>query len=195
MTEPSLTLFTAHPSGGQSTLIQYNQHMMSERLVAVGYADAARRLSSSYRGEPWDDVMLLPFLFVWRQAIELQLKINIRDLATLRRKAGETDERLKATAVDERLRNPRKVGHNLTKLIAEHNEHIDALDLDALPSNVQTSLELLAALDEGGTGFRYGGVLKAPSADLDFRSMNDALDAAFRILEVVIDAATYGEGV
>lgn len=67
--------------------------------------------------------------------------------------------------------------------------------MDALPSNVQTSLELLAALDEGGTGFRYGGVLKAPSADLDFRSMNDALDAAFRILEVVIDAATYGEGV
>lgn len=110
MTEPSLTLFTAHPSGGQSTLIQYNQHMMSERLVAVGYADAARRLSSSYRGEPWDDVMLLPFLFVWRQAIELQLKINIRDLATLRRKAGETDERLKATAVDERLRNRAKSG-------------------------------------------------------------------------------------
>src|SRR5690349_9676010 len=98
MTESNQSLFTAHPSGGQSALIQYNQHMMSEHIVAIGYADAARRLSSSYRGEPWDDVMLLPFLFVWRQAIELQLKINIRGLATLRRRAGEADEWLKATA-------------------------------------------------------------------------------------------------
>jgi hypothetical protein len=93
------------------------------------------------------------------------------------------------------LRNPRKVGHNLTKLIAEHSEHIDALGLEPLASDVQTSLKLLAALDDGGTGFRYAGALKAPSADRDFRSINEALDATFRLLEVVIDAATYGEGV
>ena len=41
MTESNDTLFTAHPSGGQSTLIQYNQHFMSEHLVAVGYVDDA----------------------------------------------------------------------------------------------------------------------------------------------------------
>lgn len=195
MSTPDETLFTAHPAENLAGLIQYNEHYMSERLVAIGYADAARRLEASYQSEPWDDVMLLPFLFLWRQAIEIQLKSNIRDLATLRRREGHNDPRLRSDAVDERLRNPRKVGHNLTKLIAEHHEHITGLELEEIPEDVIRTLQLLAALDNGGTGFRYAGVLDARSADLDFRSLATSLDAAFRLLEVVIDAATHGEGV
>lgn len=195
MDTPDETLFTAHAASDFANLIQYNEHSMSERLVAIGYADAGHRLEASYQAEPWDDVMLLPFLFLWRQAIELQLKANIRDLATLRRRQGETEERLRSKIVDKRLLDPREVGHNLTKLVAEHNEHILALGLQEIPFDAIRTLELLAALDNAGTGFRYAGVLKARSADLNFRSLAKSLDEAFRLLQAVIDAATYGEGV
>jgi len=88
MNQSKSTLFSEHSATKQSHLIQYNEHTMSPALVAVGYADAARRLRASYRAQPWDDVMLLPFMFVWRQAIELALKTNITDLAALRRQGG-----------------------------------------------------------------------------------------------------------
>lgn len=195
MTEPDETLFTAHPATDRSGFIQYNEYLMSERLVAAGYADAARRLRASFRNQPWDDVMLLPFLFLWRQAIELELKANIRDLATLRRRDGEADADLTREAVNARLKNPRKVGHNLTQLVKELNVHIDMLHLEELPEPTTRVLQLLAAMDDGGTGFRYAGVLQVPSADLDFHGLATALDDVYRLLEVIVDAATYGEGV
>lgn len=77
----------------------------------------------------------------------------------------------------------------------ELNEHIDALNLEELPESTTRVLQLLAAMDDGGTGFRYAGVLKVPSADLDFRALASALDDAYQLLEVIVDAATYGEGV
>lgn len=64
MTDPKKALFTEHPSTGLKNLIQYNQSQMNSDLVRIGYADAARRLRESYRAQPWDDVMLLPFMFV-----------------------------------------------------------------------------------------------------------------------------------
>ena len=189
------TLFTEHPATARSGLIQYNEYLMNERLVAVGYADAARRLRASFTNQPWDDVMLLPFLFLWRQAIELELKVNIRDLATLRRRDGDRDPDLTRNAVDARLKNPKKVGHKVTKLVDELQEHIDALSLEELPESTPRVLGLLAAMDDGGTGFRYAGVLKVPSADLDFQGLASALDETYRLLEVIVDAATHGEGV
>lgn len=193
MVEPLTSLFTQHPATDQQTMIQYNGFMLDSRLVMIGYADAARRLRESYKAEPWDDVILLPFLFMWRQAIELALKDNIRDLAEMRRQRGELEPALERKTVSKRLQF--KIGHNLTKLIEEHQAHIAALGLEEIPEPVLETLGLLAALDNGGTGFRYAGVLRAPSADINFETIAVALDAAFRLLEVVIDAATYGQGV
>lgn len=189
------TLFSTHAAAGLSNLIQYNRSSLNEHLVSVGYADAARRLRASYKAEPWDDVMLLPFMFLWRQAIEIELKRNIRGLATLRRRNGDKNPRLDLKAMDDRLRNPRKVGHNLRKLVRELSEHIAALALQEIPGEVSETLELLAALDNGGTAFRYAGALEAPSADIDFQAIAESLDATFRLLEVIIDAATHGEGI
>jgi len=193
MTNSHNSLFTQHRATDQRTLIQYNEHLMNSHLVMTGYADAARRLRNSYKAEPWDDVILLPFLFVWRQAIELALKVNIRDLAEMRRQNGEVDPALQRSAVKRRLRF--KVGHDLTALIEEQQSHISALGLEETPKPVLETLRLLAALDNGGTGFRYAGVLCAPSADINFETIAIALDNAFRLLEVVIDAATHGQGV
>lgn len=193
MAEPQKSLFTQHPATDLHNLIQYNEYLMSSRLVMTGYADAARRLRESYKAEPWDDVILLPFLFVWRQAIELALKVNIRDLAEMRRQNGETDADLVATVVRRRLQS--KIGHDLTALIEEQQTHIAALGLEVIPGPVLETLRLLAALDNGGTGFRYAGVLRAPSADINFETIATALDDAYQLLEVVIDAATHGQGV
>ncbi|WP_079728732.1 hypothetical protein [Okibacterium fritillariae] len=187
------SLFAAHPAKGQGTLIQYNAHLMGPGLVMTGYADAARRLQNSYDGQPWDDVMLLPFMFVWRQAIELALKKNIKNLAEMRRQNDATDPELAREVVADRLR--LKIGHDLKKLISEQQIHNTALGLQEIPEDVLETLELLAAMDRSGTGFRYAGVLKQESIDIDFSSIGAALDKAFRLLEVVIDAATYGEGV
>jgi len=193
MTTPATSLFSAHPSTSQSSLIQFNEFMMNSALIAVGYADAARRLRHSYKAEPWDDVMLLPFMFVWRQAIELALKNNIRDLAELRRQGGDADPLLEKKTVRKRLQF--KIGHDLEKLIEEQRTHVAALGLQNIPDDVDQTLGLLAALDNGGTGFRYAGTLAVPSADIDFQTIASALDDAFRLLEVVIDAATDGGGV
>jgi len=193
MTTPATSLFSAHPSTSQSSLIQFNKYMMNSALIAVGYADAARRLRDSYRAQPWDDVMLLPFMFVWRQAIELALKNNIRDLAELRRQDGDADPVLERETVKKRLQF--KIGHDLEKLIEEQRTHVATLELPSIPEDVVQTLGLLAALDNSGTGFRYAGVLVAPSADIDFQAIAAALDDAFRLLQVVVDAATNGEGV
>lgn len=193
MTEPEASLFSAHPATNQSNLIQYNEYMMDSKLVMIGYADAARRLRGSYQAEPWDDVILLPFMFVWRQAIELALKDNIGDLAELRRQDGDADPFLRRETVEKRLRSA--FGHNLEKLIEEHQTHVAALGLQEIPAAVLQTLHLLSALDNGGTGFRYAGVLSAPSADINLETISTALDETFNLLRVVIDAATYGEGV
>lgn len=193
MTVSKQTLLTEHPATVGSGLIQYNEYLMNERLVSVGYADAARRLRDSFANQPWDDVMLLPFLFLWRQAIELELKVNIRDLAMLRRRDGDGGADLTREAVDARLRG--KIGHNLTKLINELSTQIEALNLEELPASTARVLQFLAAMDNGGTGFRYAGVLQVPSADLDFDGIATALDDTYRLLEVIVDAATHGEGV
>jgi hypothetical protein len=193
MTESQKSLFTQHPATDMQTLIQYNEYTMNSRLVMTGYADAARRLRESYKGEPWDDVILLPFLFVWRQAIELALKVNIRDLAEIRRQNGETDPDLQRKVVKQRLQF--KIGHNLAALIEEQDAHIAALGLEEIPEPVLETLRLLAALDNGGTGFRYAGILRAPSANINFETTSTALDEVYQLLEVVTDAATYGQGV
>lgn len=193
MTQHPKSLFTEHPAADQSTLIQYNEYTMDARLLMTGYADAARRLKASYTAEPWDDVILLPFMFVWRQAIELVLKENIRGLAEMRRQSEGSNSFLARDAVAKRLRS--KIGHDLIELIKEQDTHIAALGLQTIPQPVLETLSLLAALDNGGTGFRYAGVLHASSANIDFETIATALEEAFSLLEVVIDAATNGEGV
>lgn len=52
--------------------------------VEFGYAEAARRLAASFRGQPIDDAILMPFMYLWRHAVELSLKQQIKYAATLR---------------------------------------------------------------------------------------------------------------
>lgn len=168
---------------------------MDERAVAASYEEAATRLADSFTGKPVDDLILMPLLFLWRQSIELTLKATIRDLSSLRRGQGENADELQPHKVDARLRNPKKVGHNLTKLTEELVTHLEALDAEVVPVDVLETLSFLAESDERGTGFRYAGELASGPANVDLRNLNRTLRRAALMLTVTIDAVTNGEGV
>ena len=194
MGEPSQRnpgLFEKHPATGQHNLIQYHP-WMEEYLLAAGYAEAAKRLAASYRAQPWDDVILLPFLFVWRQAIELVLKDAIRRLARWRREGGDQDPELAAKVVNEKLRGD--IGHKISGLRIEVRRHLDALGAEQLPERTEAALQLLEGVDNRGTSFRYAGLLKSGTADLNIETLNAQLHDTFEICSVIVDAATNGEG-
>jgi len=186
--------FQHHQATGLGNLIVYDADM-NERDLAAGYEDVARRLAQTYQGKAWDDLMLMPLLFLWRQAIELSLKATIRDLCALRRNLGHVHPELAAPAVDERLRNPKKVGHDLHKLTTELSEHLQAIGAEPEPFDVLDTLSQLAELDNRGTGFRYIGVLKSQSAQLNIEALTASLAHANLMLTVTIDAVTNGQGV
>lgn len=190
---PSAELFAVNEATSLSHLIVFDPDM-SETMLAVGYDDAAQRLAASYKGEPWDDVILLPLLFLWRQAIELSMKAAIRDLCRLRRINGDSDDKLIAVNVNKRLRSS-KVGHRLGALMEELKEHLSAVGGPTMPLEVQETIEQLKELDESGTGFRYANSLKVKEARINVATLTETLRHAWLTVHVTIDAVTNGEGV
>ncbi len=190
---PSAELFTTNEATSLSHLIVFDPDM-SETMLAVGYDDAAQRLAMSYKGEPWDDVILLPLLFLWRQAIELSMKATIRDLCRLRRTNGDSDDKLIPANVDKRLRSY-QVGHRLGALLQELEEHLAAVGGPPVPLEVLETIEQLAKLDESGTGFRYANSLKVKEARVNIATLAETLRRAWLLVHVTIDAVTNGEGV
>lgn len=187
-------LFDSHPATSLAELIVFDPDM-DERTMAASYEEAATRLANGFASKPVDDLILMPLLFLWRQTIELTLKATIRDLCALRRKQGDTLPALLPPSVDERLRNPGKVGHNLKKLTEELATHLEAVGAPATPEEVLETLELLAEIDNKGTGFRYSGLLSAPRADINLLTLNERLRYASLMLTVTVDAVTNGQGV
>lgn len=190
---PSAELFMTNEVTSLSHLIVFDPDM-SETMLAVGYDDAAQRLAMSYKGEPWDDVILLPLLFLWRQAIELSMKATIRDLCQLRRANGHSDEKLSPAIVDKRLRSYR-VGHRLGVLLQELEEHLAAVGGPSMPLEVSETIKQLAKLDESGTGFRYANSLNVKEARVNIATLAETLRHAWLLVHVTIDAVTNGEGV
>lgn len=195
MTEhPSFRLFDNHPASSLAELIVFDPDM-DERTMALSYEEAATRLAASFQSTAVDDLILMPLLFLWRQTIELTLKATIRDLCALRRQQGDMLPDLLPAKVDERLRNPAKIGHNLTKLTEELATHLTAVGAPTTPPEVEETLELLAEIDNKGTGFRYAGLLSASRADVNLRTLNERLRYTSLMLAVTIDAVTNGQGV
>src|SRR5262245_61150739 len=87
---PRRDILTAFPATAYKRLIVRYAHENDGRLGSC-FADAADRLASTYRGRPADDAMLLPFLYLYRHALELDLKHSIRFAARVRRTEGHAD--------------------------------------------------------------------------------------------------------
>ena len=185
-----LRLLTSVPSKDHSRLVVRYPYQ-TDAQYAHAYHFAAQRLATTFGGEPIDDLLLLPFLTLYRQAFELQLKNTIRSLVSLRANylVGWTDDLTEAIS-EERFR--KELGHNLYKLLNEAKKHFTILDLpDAFPESVEQLIIKLHEADQAGTAFRYAGLLPDTQEYADFPDLASLLNDDFEMLSVVID---YAEG-
>lgn len=185
-----LRLFDSVPSTDYSRLVvRYPYQTDSE--YAVAYHFAAKQLATTFAGEPIDDLLLLPFLTLYRQAFELKLKIAIRSLVTIRINylEGRTPE-LNNSQSEEHFKYD--LGHNLYKLLNEVKKHFAALDLpEQFPKSLEVMVLKLHEADKVGTAFRYAGLLPETQEFVDFPNLVEMLNREFEVLCTVID---YAEG-
>lgn len=186
----SLRLFQAVPNKVYSRLIVRYPYQ-TDVNYAFAYQFAAKRLADTFGGQPIDDLILLPYLTLYRQAFELELKNTIRALVRTRMVyvEGRTPSLLDAIS-EERFKG--EFGHNLYKLLNEAKKHYAALDMpEPFPSDVSQLLIMLHEADETGTAFRYAGQLPDVQDYADFPDLAAMLDEQFGMLSVVED---YVEG-
>lgn len=158
----------------------------TNRDYALSYRFAAKRLAETFTGDTIDDLILLPFLTLYRQAFELELKNLIQFLVSTRMTyvEGRTSE-LEQARSDERFR---ELGHNLHKLLNEAKKHYDALDLDeSFPPEVEKLIAMLHEADKSGTAFRYAGQLPNTQEHADFPDLAALLDQQYDNLTVITD--------
>lgn len=162
----------------------------TNRHYAHAYRFAANRLAGTFTGDTVDDVILLPFLTLYRQAFELELKNLVRVLVNTRMTyvEGKTFE-LDQALSDKRFK---ELGHNLHRLLNEAKKHYDVLDVDEpFPEEVEALIGMLHDADKSGTAFRYAGQLPNTQEHADFPDLAALLDQQYDNLAVITD---YVEG-
>lgn len=181
-------LLTKHPSTDYSRLIVRYPYQKDHHL-AFAFQESARRLAATHTGQAIDDTILLPFLSLYRQAFELQLKVTLQVLAKWRRRfVDPADPSLEPAALDEHLR--KDLGHNLHKILNEILQHWEALGFDeAFPEEVQKLVQTMHAADKPGTSFRYSGGLPDSQDNIDFPNLVRDLDDNFSMLSAALDYA------
>ena len=162
----------------------------TDRHFAVFYREAANRLAATFSGKSEDDMILLPFLGLYRQAYELALKSFIRDLAKERRRlvdSGNPD--LHPDEIEKKIQYT--LGHNLHKLLNEVQKHWETLELgEAIPSDLIALIVEMHQTDPAGASFRYSSVNQpTDQAQSDFPDLVKMLDEGLRTLWSVEDWA------
>lgn len=162
----------------------------TDRHYAAFYQESANRLAATFSGQPQDDMILLPFLGLYRQAYELALKSFIRGLAKERRRlvdSGNPD--LAPRKLENKIRFD--LGHKLDKLIVEAQTHWDALDLgEPIPADLVALIMSMHETDPAGTSFRYSSSNQPTGqARTDFPDLVTMLDEGLLTLWSVEDWA------
>ncbi|WP_454115181.1 hypothetical protein [Microbacterium lacticum] len=166
-------------------IVSYPYRQTSD--FAYFYEESAKRLASTYRGQAEDDVILLPFLFLYRQAFELQLKNIVAFLAHTRIAYvdGPSPELEQLTDTDYLKRT---YGHSLHKLLQEAKKQYAALGMDEpFPENVEKFIMMLHEDDGSGMAFRYAGQLPNVQEHADFPDLVALFDENYSMLSVVVD--------
>ncbi|MDP3890496.1 hypothetical protein [Nocardioides sp.] len=176
-------LFTTHPATSHDRLIvRYPDNVTS---VVYCFAEAAERLADSHRGQAPDDTILLPFLYLYRHAFELNLKRCIETAAATRVLGGDADPALEATEVRRRLQHDH--GHRIMALFEELDSHLVALGLEAMPAKSRKLHTLLSNTDPRGESFRYPsslpGDLGASQDYIDFIALRKTLKDGFGLAQ------------
>jgi hypothetical protein len=127
----------------------------ADRALALFCHRAAKDLAVAYEGEHPREVILAPFLRLYRQAYELHLKATIRCISLLRRMdAGGEDLTSELAALDARLREP-KLGHSLELLLTEMLAQYGAINVAAFPAGITRVVKLLHTDDSFGAPYQY----------------------------------------
>ncbi|WP_339619456.1 hypothetical protein [uncultured Salinibacterium sp.] len=159
----------------------------TDRDYAAAFHFSAKRLAETFTGNPEDDFLLLPFLTLYRQAFELELKNTIKALIKTRMiyVDGKTAE-LEAAIKKDRFKED--FGHNLYKLLNEAKKHYAALVVpQEFPKDVEKLIIMMHEADKAGTAFRYSGQLPNVQELADFPDLAALLDDQFTMLTVVED--------
>jgi hypothetical protein len=149
------------------------------------FSDAAERLADSYRGEAHDDALLLPFLYLYRHAFELNLKSCITTAAACRILQGDHDPALEPAEVQRRLHHVH--GHKVMSLFEELERHLAALGLKRMPKRSRTLHTWVSNTDPRGESFRYPASLPGTLGDsqdnVDFLTLREALLDGFNLAQ------------
>lgn len=177
-------VFTQFPATGPDSLIVRYAFAGDDRL-AYSFAATADRLVSTFTGSPSDDAMLLPYLYLYRHAMELELKQAIKYAARLRRARGDGDAGLAPDALNEDLKV--RIGHRLMALAEALDLHLQALDLERTPKSVRQTLQLISSADKMGVAFRYSGSLPDTQDNINFGALASAVQGAYELLAAAQD--------
>lgn len=161
-------LIVRYPSGGHGRL-------------SHAFANAAERLALTFRGDPADDAMLMPFLYLYRHAIELELKHAIQYAAMIRRADGEESPELVPDAVADRLQNKHR--HRLMALVDELDVHLNG----ATSASCSAGGPRVAHANRGQRSFRYGTGMPESQDHIDFPGLAGALKGAYNIAVAASD--------
>lgn len=159
--------------------------------IELGYAEAARRIAKSInKNEAFDDLVLIPFMFLWRHAIELTLKGQIRHALELR-SWTDLDG---ANAEKERLKSLLESKHNLQLLAQELAVLFNSMGLPKLPADTHKSLTWLANSDPNGQAFRYAGKADNDQSHINFPALAEGIEDVYEMVSVGRDVLAFHEG-
>lgn len=177
-------LFRLLPAFDYNSLIVRYPYQ-DDSAYAHAFHDAARRLAATFTGRAPDDLLLMPFLSLYRQAFELELKELVRYLAGLRRRYhGHQTPETERAIIDSYLK--QHVGHNLHRLLNSVLAHYEALDLpEPFPGSLRELVILLHEADATGTAFRYSGQMADSQDSIDFHALAKRLDDEWWLLAAI----------
>lgn len=189
---------TPRPTPKPTRLLSSVPNRAYERLVvsypyrrttdyAYFYEESAKRLAGTFTGQPEDDTILMPFLFLYRQAFELRLKHLISYFAAVRMtyELGPTPALLRLQD-DQHLKE--KFGHNLYKLLNECKMQFEALSVEwTFPNSVERVVIMFHDDDGSGMAFRYAGQLPNVQEYADFPDLAALLDREYSALSLLED--------
>lgn len=166
-------------------IVSYPYRQTSD--FAYFYQESAKRLASTYRGRAEDDVILLPFLFLYRQAFELQLKNIVAFLAQTRITYVDGPSHDLGQLIDPDYLK-RTYGHSLHKLLQEAKKQYAALGMDEpFPENVEKFVMMLHEDDGSGMAFRYAGQLPNVQEHADLPDLVALFEDTYLMLSMVVD--------
>lgn len=183
--KPTKLLSSAPAAAYRTQIVRYPYE--DSGRVSYSFQYAADALATTFKGNPEDDSLLLPYLTLYRQAFELRLKHLIATLASYRQTyvEGVTPE-LTLAQDPEHLR--ATYGHNLHKLLNEVEKQYAALNLSSpFPPSVRKVIQAFHEDDKAGVAFRYAGQLPEVQEHADFPSLHKLLSENYDTLSLLED--------